>query len=222
MAHEQEFGKATSEEKSEDIGAEAEQPCKRQRVICINPEQTESNGTHLDIDTNPDANNSKLRTEHAPPIETSKLSDPEHDANNTNTARTILASSKVDPNNNLSALENLLSPMQLSNLLSFSEGAERRLDGHAGTVLALAECMGHIYSGGKDDAIRVWSKETLRLEKVMELEHGAAVWSMTAWKERLMTGHDFQDLAQDNQLTARLFTSCPFRSPPAWARSRAP
>ena len=50
--------------------------------------------------------------------------------------------------------------------------------------------MGHIYSGGKDDAIRVWSKETLRLEKVMELEHGAAVWSMTAWKERLMTGHD--------------------------------
>ena len=39
---------------------------------------------------------------------------------------------------------------------------------------------------------------------------------------RLLTGHDFQDLAQDNQLTARLFTSCRSRSPPAWARSRAP
>ena len=39
---------------------------------------------------------------------------------------------------------------------------------------------------------------------------------------RLLTGHDFQDLAQDNQPTARLFTSCRSRSPPAWARSRAP
>ena len=39
---------------------------------------------------------------------------------------------------------------------------------------------------------------------------------------RLLTGHDFHDLAQDNQLTARLFTSCRSRSPPAWVRSRAP
>lgn len=86
--------------------------------------------------------------------------------------------------------KNELSPTQLSILTRFKEGAERRLDAHSGTVLALVENMGRIYSGGKDDAIRVWNMKTLELEKVIELEHGAAVWSMASWQDKLMTGHD--------------------------------
>jgi len=92
-------------------------------------------------------------------------------------------------------IEKSMEPTPLSSqheaiLQRFVEGSERRLDAHTGTVLALAECKGRIYSGGKDDAIRVWNKNTLELEKALDVEHGAAVWSIAVWQDNLISGHD--------------------------------
>jgi WD40 repeat protein len=110
--------------------------------------------------------------------------------NDPNIASKMPEGAKSEPESMMVDSKRELPPEQLSVLKRFTEGAERRLDAHSGTVLALAECMGRIYSGGKDDTIRVWNKNSLELEKVMELEHGAAVWSMASWQSKLMTGHD--------------------------------
>ena len=58
----------------------------------------------------------------------------------------------------------------------YEGGGERRLDGHRDDVNALAECMGRVCSGSGDGSIRIWSRSTLAVERVLETEGGSGVY----------------------------------------------
>ena len=68
-------------------------------------------------------------------------------------------------------------------------GGERRLDGHRREASALAECMGRVCSGAWDGSIRIWSRSTLAVERVLEAEGGGSVWCLTCWEGHLISGH---------------------------------
>jgi hypothetical protein len=170
-------------------GADLElQPAKKQKVTCfeskhgnITMEQTEAT-TAKDV---------KLDKDDLLPNEQSSNSDAANvDTDPGDRESTQMASTCKKGDNATLTEPTPLSAQHVSILQRFVEGSERRLDAHTGTVLALAECKGRIYSGGKDDAIRVWNKNTLDLEKALDVEHDAAVWSIAAWHDNLISGHD--------------------------------
>jgi hypothetical protein len=67
-------------------------------------------------------------------------------------------------------------------------GTGRRLEGHSGRVLALAECSGRMCSGSADGSIRVWSMTTLEEERVLDND-GDIVFSLAVWEGELISGH---------------------------------
>ena len=68
-------------------------------------------------------------------------------------------------------------------------GDERRLHGHRGGVLALAECGGRVYSGSLDGSIRVWDRRALAAERTLHDDPDDIVAALAAWGGRLFSGH---------------------------------
>ena len=85
-------------------------------------------------------------------------------------------------------------------------GGGRRLQGHSGEVLALAECQGRMCSGSADGSIRVWRLDTLEEERVLlsegyeseehddvsegdESEEHNDVNALAVWEGQLISGH---------------------------------
>ena len=72
-------------------------------------------------------------------------------------------------------------------------GGGRRLQGHSGEVLALAECEGRMCSGSADGSIRVWRLDTLEEERVLlsegyESEEDDDVNALAVWEGQLISG----------------------------------
>jgi hypothetical protein len=72
----------------------------------------------------------------------------------------------------------------------YEDGGERRLRGHAGDVIALAECEEWVCSGSLDGSIRVWGGATLQHARAMRDEAEDGVRCLAAWEGRLVSGHD--------------------------------
>jgi hypothetical protein len=69
-------------------------------------------------------------------------------------------------------------------------GRERRLEGHAHEVAALAECGGRVCSGSLDGSIRVWARATGEHERTLRADADAdAVRALAAWEGRLISAH---------------------------------
>jgi hypothetical protein len=67
-------------------------------------------------------------------------------------------------------------------------GAGRRLEGHVGSVLALAECSGRMCSGSVDGLILVWSIATLEEERVID-NSDDEICCLAVWEGELISGH---------------------------------
>ena len=70
-------------------------------------------------------------------------------------------------------------------------GGGRRLEGHTGSVLALAECEGRMCSGSADGSIRIWNMQTLEEERVLRsgTEGDEGVNALSVWGIHLISGH---------------------------------
>jgi hypothetical protein len=76
----------------------------------------------------------------------------------------------------------------------YTDGGERRLKGHRADVRAIAECAGRICSGSLDGSIRVWSMTgeqgpVLVPEGRVPAVPNDGIYSLSAWEDRLMSGH---------------------------------
>jgi WD40 repeat protein len=75
----------------------------------------------------------------------------------------------------------------------YAEGGERRLQGHADDVRAVAECAGRVCSGSRDGTIRVWGAAGAAAEDpgrpLVPEGPKDAVYSLAAWGGRLVSGH---------------------------------
>ena len=69
------------------------------------------------------------------------------------------------------------------------DGGGRRLRGHSCAVQALAECEGRMCSGSADGSIRVWRRDTLEEERMLENEGNKCVYALAVWEGWLVSAH---------------------------------